>query len=57
LQGLIDLISQKRSLAHRLREDIRMQSLMRVWLYLHIPLTFMLLAALTAHIASVFIYW
>jgi hypothetical protein len=57
LQGLIDLISQKRSLAYRLREDIRMQSLMRVWLYLHIPLTFMLLAALTAHIVSVFIYW
>ena len=57
LQGLIDLISQKRTMARRLREDIRMQSLMRVWLYLHIPLTFALLAALTAHIVSVFIYW
>ncbi len=57
LQGLIDLVSQKRALAHRLREDIRMQSLMRIWLYLHVPLTFMLLAALTAHIVSVFIYW
>jgi hypothetical protein len=57
LQALIDLISRKRSLAHQLREDIRMQTLMRVWVYFHIPLTFMLLAALTAHVVSVFIYW
>ncbi len=57
LQALIDLISRKRSLAYQLREDIRMQTLMRVWVYLHIPLTFTLLAALTAHIVSVFIYW
>jgi hypothetical protein len=27
---------------------------MDVWLYLHVPLTFALLAALTAHIISVF---
>lgn len=57
LQELVDVISQKRSLARRLRTDIRMQSRMRVWLYLHVPLTFMLLAALVAHIVSVFVYW
>lgn len=57
LHELIDLVSSKRALARRLREDIRMQSLMRVWLYLHVPLTFALLAALMAHIVSVFIYW
>lgn len=57
LQELIDVVASKRALARRLREDIRMQSLMDIWLYLHVPLTLALLAALVAHIVSVFVYW
>ncbi len=57
LQELIDSVSQKRALARRLRRDIRMQGLMEVWLFLHIPLTFALIAALVAHVVSVFVYW
>lgn len=57
LKELIDLIASKRALARRLRHDIRMQSRMGIWLYIHIPLTFALLGALVAHIVSVFIYW
>jgi hypothetical protein len=30
---------------------------MQIWLYFHVPLTIALLAALTAHIVSVFLYW
>jgi hypothetical protein len=30
---------------------------MDIWLYFHVPLSFALLAALTAHIISVFFYW
>ena len=28
-----------------------------IWLYFHVPLSFALLAALIAHIVSVFFYW
>ena len=35
----------------------RYKNVLESWLYVHVPLAFMLLAALTAHIVSVFIYW
>ena len=37
--------------------DIQFQSLMEAWLFIHVPLSFALLAALTGHIISVFFYW
>ncbi|MCC1497810.1 hypothetical protein [Alcanivorax sp. 1008] len=57
LQELIDLISRKAKLMRQLLADIRLQGLMEVWLYCHIPLTMALLATLMAHIVSVFFYW
>jgi hypothetical protein len=36
---------------------MRIKALLEVWLYVHVPATFALLAALTAHIISVFYYW
>lgn len=47
-------LDEKAALVGRLRRDIRFKALMDVWLYLHVPLTFALLAALIAHIVSVF---
>ena len=57
LRKLIDLLSRKKSLASRVARDIQFQALMEIWLYVHVPLSFGLLAALTAHIVSVFFYW
>lgn len=57
LRKLIDLLSRKKSLATRVARDIQFQALMEIWLYLHVPLSFALLAALTAHIVSVLFYW
>jgi len=57
LQELIDLVSRKRRLIRQLVKDIRLQGMLEVWLYFHIPMTLALLAALTAHIVSVFYYW
>jgi len=57
LRKLIDQLSRKKSLAIRVARDVQYQSLMEIWLYFHVPLTFALLAALTAHIISVFFYW
>jgi hypothetical protein len=47
-------LDEKDALVMRLRRDVRFKALMDVWLYFHVPLTFALLAALTAHIISVF---
>lgn len=49
-------LDEKASLVGRLRRDIRFKALMDIWLYLHVPLTFALLAALIAHIVSVFYF-
>jgi hypothetical protein len=57
LRRLIDLLSRKKSLASRVAKDIQLQSLMEIWLYVHVPLSFALLAALTAHVIVVFFYW
>ena len=57
VKKLLDLLAHRRDLAERINRDIRLQARMQIWLYFHVPLTFALLAALTAHIVSVFIYW
>ena len=41
----------------RIREFVRLRSWVQVWLMVHVPLSFALLASLIAHIVSVFIYW
>jgi hypothetical protein len=51
------LLLQKDQMLARARRDLRYQAILELWLYAHVPLAFMLLAALAVHIASVFIYW
>ncbi len=41
----------------RMRRHMRVKALLEVWLYVHVPLTIALFAALAAHIVSVFFYW
>lgn len=57
LQGLLSALATKQTLMRRIRRDIRLQALLEIWLYVHVPLSFGLLAALLAHIVSVFLYW
>ena len=57
VQKLLDLIARRRDLTARINRDIKLHAQMQIWLYLHVPLTFALLAALAAHIVSVFLYW
>ncbi len=54
---LVALLSRKCELLRRARRDVRLQALMQVWLYLHVPLSFALIAALIAHVFAVFYYW
>ena len=51
------LLLQKQQLLERARRDLRHKAVLDLWLYLHVPLAFMLLTALAAHVISVFIYW
>lgn len=51
------LLERKQALLARLRRHLRLRALLEIWLYVHVPATFALLAALTAHIISVFFYW
>jgi hypothetical protein len=39
------------------RRQIHITALLEAWLFVHVPATFALLAALTVHIVSVFLYW
>jgi hypothetical protein len=57
MRKLIDLISRKKGLATKVARDIQFQALMEIWLYIHVPLSFALLAALIGHIVSSFFYW
>lgn len=57
LRELLDLLTRKKTLASKVARDIHYQAMMELWLYFHVPLTFALLAALAAHVVSVFYYW
>ncbi len=56
-EQLVGEMSRIVTLTDRVRRDLKFRALMQVWLYFHVPLSFALLAALTAHIISVFYFW
>ena len=51
------LLEKRREQLAQIREALRIRALLEIWLFVHIPLTFALIAALTAHVISVFYYW
>lgn len=54
---LLDLVTSKKTLVLRVRRDLYYRNLMKTWLYLHLPLSIALIAALTVHVVTVFFYW
>lgn len=57
LNDLLDGFGRRKVILARMREELRLRSHLRIWLFFHIPLTVALLAALTVHIVVVFLYW
>lgn len=57
IEKVFNLLTQKEAALARLRQHLRIRALLEIWLYVHVPLTFALIAALSAHIISVFFYW
>lgn len=53
----VNLFERKEAVLSRIRQQMRVRALLEVWLYVHVPVTFALFAALAAHIVSVFFYW
>ncbi|WP_421935383.1 hypothetical protein [Phenylobacterium sp.] len=51
------LMTQKADALALARRQMGITALLEAWLFVHIPATFALLAALIAHIVSVFAYW
>ena len=56
-EQLVAEMSRVVSLRERIGRDLQYRALLQVWLYFHVPLSFALLAALTAHVISVFYFW
>jgi hypothetical protein len=51
------LLERKAAALGRIRRHLRIRALLEIWLFVHVPITFALIAALIAHIVSVFFYW
>jgi len=52
-----DLLSSRAEQLAQIRRHLRIKAMLEVWLFIHIPATIALLAALLAHVISVFYYW
>ena len=57
LRKLRTILTRKSELLRRLRTYVRAATLVRLWLYFHIPLSIGALVALVAHVFAVFFYW
>ena len=57
VEQVVTLLERKAAALQRVRGYVQRRALLEIWLYVHVPLTFVLIAALLAHIVSVFFYW
>ena len=57
IEKVESLLVRKQGMLARLRQHLKLKAMLEVWLYVHVPATFALIAALAAHITSVFFFW
>ena len=57
LRELLSIMSRRQVLIRRISTDIRLQGMMRFWLFIHIPFTVALIVSLITHIIVTFLYW
>ncbi len=57
LDRMEELLQRKAAALAQVRRHLQIRAWLSVWLAVHVPATIALLAAITAHILSVFIYW
>ena len=51
------LMARKLELVNRARRAVALKARLDLWLFIHVPLSIALVAALVAHVVSVFFYW
>lgn len=56
-RNLLTRLVRKEELLGRVRRDVQLRSLLRVWLMFHIPFSIAALMALAVHVVTVFYYW
>jgi hypothetical protein len=56
LQQLASLATRKRELEHRVLAQMRLKNLLEVWLYIHLPVSVMMLITVLIHIFTVVYY-
>ncbi len=57
IEQVVGLLERKAAALQRVRGYVQRRAMLEIWLFVHIPLTFVLIVALLAHIISVFFYW
>jgi hypothetical protein len=57
IESVVQLLQRKAAALLRIRRHLRLRAMLEIWLYVHVPITFALIAALAVHIISVFFYW
>ena len=57
LQSLLECAGAKTALLQRLRRETKLAAMLRIWLFIHVPVCCALLAALVTHVLTVFLYW
>jgi hypothetical protein len=57
IEQVVGLLERKAAALQRVRGYVQRRAMLEIWLFIHIPLTFVLIVALVAHIVSVFFYW
>jgi hypothetical protein len=57
LQSLLECAGAKAALLQRLRRENKLAAMLRVWLFIHVPVCCALLVALCTHVITVFLYW
>jgi hypothetical protein len=55
-EQLVRLLRHKCELVARAQDHVRIRALLRIWLYVHVPMSLALFVALIGHVASVFFY-
>jgi len=51
------LMARKLEMVNRVRRAVALKARLDLWLFIHVPLSIALIAALIAHVVSVFFYW
>ncbi|MEE4338302.1 hypothetical protein [Erythrobacter sp.] len=57
LERVNALLARRSEQLAQIRRHLRIRAAIEIWLFIHIPATIALLAALLAHVVSVFYYW